>query len=105
MKRRAQCVVFLLVVLAMTPPCFAAQQLKLKNDESKICENYYVPTGGVYVSPSGIFVSLEGQLVEVSMLCTDAKGVFVPGEEMNRQFVWCPICQRWYDPDRPHNCK
>jgi len=89
----------------MTTQCFAAQQLNLQYDESYISENYYVPAGGVYVSPTGIFVSLEGQMFAVNMLCANEKGVFVPGEEMKRQFVWCPICQRWYDPDSPHYCK
>ncbi len=98
--------VFLLVLmLGVCFQGFAAHNIKMSYDSSHVSDNYYVPAGGVYVSPDGIFILFEGQLVQIGMLCSDERGVFVPGSEMSRQFVWCSICQRWYNPDIPHNCK
>lgn len=104
---------FLMLALGLSVQCFAVQSLKsfavqslkMDYDQSQTCDNYYIQPGGVYVAPNGIFILFEGQLVQVGMLCSDERGVFVPGSEMTRQFVWCSICQRWYDPDKPHNCK
>ncbi|MCH9624857.1 MAG: hypothetical protein S4CHLAM123_00180 [Chlamydiales bacterium] len=97
---------FLLVlVLGMYSQVFAVQDLKMSYDRSQVSDNFYVPAGGIYVAPNGMFLLFEEQLVQVSMLCSDDRGVFVPGSEMSRQFVWCPICQHWYDPDKPHKCK
>ena len=99
--------VFLLVLTLGS--CFqglAAHDIKMSYDRSQISDNYYVPPGGVYVAPDGIFVLLEEKLVQVSVLCSDERGVFVPYEEMSRQFVRCPHCGHWYDPDKPkdHKC-
>lgn len=98
---------FLIIALGLSVQCFAVQQnLKMTYSQEQKSDNYYVQPGGVYTAPNGIFVLFDGELVQVNTLCTDAKGVFVPGIEMSRQFVWCPICQRWYDPQgEPHRCK
>ncbi len=97
--------VFLLVLMfGLSCQGFAAQDLKMSYDGSQVSDNYYVPAGGVYISPEGgMFVLIDGSLMQVSMLCSDEKGVFVPGPEMNRRFVRCPFCQGWYDPEHPEN--
>ncbi|HEY4831161.1 MAG TPA: hypothetical protein VIH61_01170 [Waddliaceae bacterium] len=98
-------VAFLVIVLGISTQCFAVQNLKMTNNQSLASDNYYVQPGGVYVAPNEIFVLIENRLIQVYMLCSDERGVFVPGSEMTRQFVWCPICEHWYDPDQPHYCK
>jgi hypothetical protein len=91
--------VFLMLALGLSASCFAAA------NQSQPCDNYYIQQGGVYVVPNGIYVLFNGELVKVNTLSSDANGVFVPGIEMSRQFVWCPICEHWYDPEQPHYCK
>lgn len=105
MKAFRKYFVFLVIALGLSAQCFAAQNTKACYDESQVCENYYIQPGSVYVAPGGIFVWIDGQLAQVSMLCSDEKGVFVPYEEMGRQFVQCPNCRNWYNPDGPpHKC-
>lgn len=98
---------FLMIALGLSVQCFAAQQsLKMTFDKSQTCDNYYIQPGGVYVAPNGrIFVLFDGGLIQVKTLCSDERGAFVPGIEMSRELVWCPICQHWYNPDKPHSCK
>jgi len=92
--------VFLVIALSLSASCCAAQT-------QQTCDNYYIQPGGVYVAPGGIFIWVDGQLVQVNILCSDERGVFVPYEEMNRRFVRCPHCGGWYDPEHPenHKCK
>ncbi len=92
---------FLVIALGLSASCFAAQTA------SQTFDNYYIQPAGVYVTPGGIFVWVDGQLAQVGMLCSDDRGVFVPYEEMNRRFVRCPHCDGWYDPEHPenHKCK
>jgi hypothetical protein len=101
MKKVAYFVFFFL--LGIYSQCFAFQNPS--DPFSLSAENYYVQPGGVYVSPNGIFVLFNGELVQVNTLCSDEKGAFVPSIEMSRQFVWCPFCEHWYDPDKTHKCK
>ena len=96
---------FLIIVLGTAAQCFAAQNLKMNAYQPQISDNYYVQAGGVYVAPNEIFVLFDGELIQVDILSADERGVFVPGIEMSRKFLWCPICQRWYDPDKIHDCK
>ena len=97
----------LMIALGLSTQCFAVQNLKMTYDESRFSDNYYVQPGGVYVSPDGIFILFEGQLMQVNILCADERGVFVPGSEMSRRLVRCSFCGRYYDPERPqdHKCK
>ncbi|HEY4832919.1 MAG TPA: hypothetical protein VIH61_10215 [Waddliaceae bacterium] len=95
----------LILMLGLSVHCFAVQNCGVSHDESRMTDNYYVQPGGVYVAPNGIFAMLDGHLVQVNMLCSDEKGVFIPEAEMTRQFVRCPFCWNWYDPDGPpHDC-
>lgn len=98
---------FLVIALGISIQCFAVQNLKISCDNPNLFDNYYVQPGGIYISPHTIFVMIEGHLVQINILCSDQKGVFVPYEEMNRQFVRCPNCGNGYDPDHPenHKCK
>lgn len=106
MKNLSKYFILLVIALRLSVQCFAIEQnLKIAYNPSHASNNYYVQPGGVYVAPNGIFVMFNGELTQVNMICTDARGVFVPGIEMSRQFVWCPICEHWYDPDQPHRCK
>lgn len=99
---------FLTIVLGLSIQCFALQQnLKTTYNQSQTYDNYYIQSSEVYIAPHGkIFVLFDGEPIQVNMLCSDERGTFVPGSEMSRAFVWCPICQRWYDPEgAPHRCK
>lgn len=98
---------FLMIALGISAPCYATQQnLKMTHNRSQTSDNYYVQPGGVYVAPNGkIFVLFHEELIQVNVLCTDERGAFVPGIEMSRQFVWCSICEHWYDPDQTHRCR
>ncbi|NGX61506.1 MAG: hypothetical protein K940chlam9_00992 [Chlamydiae bacterium] len=99
-------VILLLLMLGVCSEGASAQDLTTTYDQSLISDDgYYVQPGGVYVAPDGIFVLVNGELKQVNVLCSDARGVFVPYEEMSRQFVWCSVCQHWYDPDEPHVCR
>ena len=93
------------IVLGLSLQGFATQNLTMTYNQSQVSDNYYVPPGEVYVSPNGIFILLDGDLVQINMLCTDERGVFVPSSEMSRQLVQCPHYRRWYDPTKPHPCK
>ena len=99
---------FLIIALGLSIQCFAVQQnFKMTYEQSTASDNYYVHAADIYIAPHGkIFVLFDGELIQVNMLCSDEKGTFVPGSEMGREFIWCPICRRWYDPDNePHKCK
>ncbi len=97
--------VFLVIFLGLSVQCLATQDLTLAYNQSQISDNYYVQPGGLYVSPNGLFVMLNGHLVQVSMIEADGRGIFVPWSEMSRQFVQCPFCRGWYDPEHPENHK
>jgi hypothetical protein len=98
---------FLTIALVLSLSCFAGHNLKMTYDCTQTSDNYYVQPGGVYVAPDGIFILVEGELVEVNILCSDEKGVYVPASEMSRRLVRCPFCGRFYDPEHPenHKCK
>ena len=99
---------FLIIALGLSVQSFALQQnLKMSYDQSEVSKNYYVQSGEIYIAPHGkIFVLFDGEPIQVNMLCSDERGTFVPNIEMSRAFIWCPICQRWYNPDdEPHRCK
>lgn len=98
---------FLAIALGLSVSCYASQNLKMMHNSSQTSENYYIQPGGVYVAPNGIFVLFQEELIQVNALGADARGVFVPYDEMSRRFVRCPHCGGWYDPDHPenHKCK
>lgn len=96
---------FLRTLVLMFMIGFSFQAFAGKNcnyHEAQILRNHYVLPNEVYLTPKGIFVLVEGNLYLVNTLCTDEKGVYVPSYEMSRELEWCPICQRWRDPD--HIC-
>lgn len=97
----------LAIVLGLSASCFASQNLKMAYDQAQTSDDYYVQPGGVYVAPDGIFILIEGELVQVNILCSDERGIFVPASEMNRRLVRCSFCGRYYNPERPqdHKCK
>ncbi len=106
MKTFCKYLASLMLTLGVSVQSFAIQQnLKMTYQQDQISDNYYVQPGGVYAAPNGIFVMFDGELIQVNTISSDARGLFVSGTEMSRQFVWCPICQRWYDPDQPHICR
>lgn len=93
--------------LGLSVCCFANQNIRMAYDQSQTSDNYYVQPGSVYVAPDGIFFLIEGELVQVNVLCSDERGVFVPASEMSRRLVRCSFCGRYYNPERPqdHKCK
>lgn len=108
MKKKNGYFAFLLIALVTSIQCFANQHPQMSDDKSQTSDHYYITPGGVFVHPNGIFVMVQDNLfIQVNMLCTDEKGVFIPEIEMSRQFVRCPFCQKWYDPENPqgHDCR
>jgi len=100
MEALRKCFVFLICAIGLCGQCFAAQAAYESG-------NYYVQADEIRVASDRIFVLFEGEFVQVNVLCADEGGVFVPYEEMSRQFVRCPYCGHWYDPDHPedHTCR
>lgn len=94
----------LVLTLGLCSQGFSEQISKIPYDNSPAMDHDYLSTEEVHVTPEGIFIVFDGQVVQVNALCSDEKGVFVPGFELTRQFVWCPFCQHWYDPEKPHTC-
>lgn len=68
-------------------------------------ENHYIKPSEVFLASNGMYANVDGTLFQINTLCADARGIFVPYEEMARRFVKCPACQHWYDPEKGHpNC-
>jgi hypothetical protein len=93
--------VWLITFLLMGISCItcAYQNLDKENGGS---ENFYVNSSMIYLAPNGIFLNFEGECYPINTLCSDANGIYVPSYEMSRKLVWCPICQRWREPN--HIC-
>ena len=98
--------IFFVLALTISAQCFAIQNHNLCC-QSQILENYYVDADDVYIVPQGIFVILNGRLVQVNFLSSDERGVFVPAIEMSREFIYCSICGHWFEPDEfdSHDCR
>lgn len=87
---------FAFLLIALSAQCFAM------HEESRDCDNYYVEAEDVYVTSEGLFVLFDGQPMQVSMLCSDVHGVFVPGIEMSK-LMYCQHCQLWFSPEQFNN--
>ncbi len=85
----------------------ATQNIKMPYDKLQVSDNYYVLPCNIFMAPNGMYVSIDGVLIQINMLCADERGVFVPLNEIAGRLVKCPHCQRWYDPDSkiPHKCR
>jgi hypothetical protein len=88
----------LIIALAFSFQCFASQNLICSQSD-----NYYLQQNEVFIAPNGIFVWVDGTLIQVNMLCSDANGIYVPEIELNRQLIRCSNCGRWFTPERINN--
>lgn len=77
----------------------------IANQNSQQSENYYIQPANIFMIPNGIYVSIDGEVIQINMLCADERGIFVPYEELLTKLVKCPFCQRMYDPTKHHNCQ
>lgn len=58
-------------------------------------EKMYIEPGTTYVSPTGLFVMIEGDLIPISALYSDSEGVYCNAFEVKA--VWkCSGCKRTY---------
>ena len=106
MKSFSKYFAFFIIVLGLSFQCFASQNLKIMDTQSQNSENYYIKPGDIFITPSGIYASIDGTLVQINTLRADERGTFVPGEEIVGRLIKCSSCQHWYDPDdvRGHRC-
>ncbi len=93
---------FLVVLLLGISFSLSAAQNLSENENIYDGENYYVNPSMIYLAPNGIFLNFEGECIPITTVCSDANGIYVPSYEMNRRLVWCPICQRYRQPN--HTC-
>lgn len=97
--------VLLAIVFGLSVAGFANQKMNYSQQQSS--ENYYIRPGEAFITPNGIYVSVDGNLIQINTLCADECGIFVPFEEIVGRLVKCRFCQHWYDPDSkvPHRCR
>jgi hypothetical protein len=72
--------------------------------EGGVDGHYYVQPGEIFVSPKGIYASIDGNMIQIYTLRANEQGVFVPYDEIVGALDYCPFCQSWYDPDYGHSC-
>lgn len=96
MKKKYLCFFVYLLLLCSFKNCFSQNENICYNSVSHIeGNNAYLKKEGIKITETGIYIYIQGQLIPISTLQTDAQGPYFDLNHMN--LAWdipptCPIC-------------